>query len=81
MYGLPLYYSCVIFVLFIFSERTNELFALSKLMLCFVDLAFEKGPWLENPGAQLLIPPPQFAGLDELHVCATPHCSLLKSGL
>lgn len=25
-------------------------------MLCFVDLMFEKGPWLGSPGAELLLP-------------------------
>ena len=25
-------------------------------MPCFVDLMFEKGPWLESPGAELLPP-------------------------
>ena len=35
-------------------------------MPCFVDLMFEKGPWLESPRAELL---PLFARLDELHVC------------
>ena len=34
-------------------------------MPCFVDLMFEKGPWLESPRAEL----PLFARLDELHVC------------